>query len=126
MPGAIEAVHPNKFLANLRPVEDFRHTPLIPISQKEMRDYQKKVEEKNRKGYYVEIRKDTLYFYSIALITFSIIVYAFLLANDKQMRIRRDIERTRVLRRRAYAGKKGMESMKERERDSVLSQKPSF
>jgi hypothetical protein len=36
MPGAIENVHPNKFIANLRPVEDFRHTPIIPISEKDI------------------------------------------------------------------------------------------
>lgn len=43
-PGAMETVHPNKFLANLRPVEDFRHTPIIPISEKDMLDYKKKIE----------------------------------------------------------------------------------
>ena len=36
IPGAIEVVHPNKFLPNLRPVEDFRHTPIIPISEKDL------------------------------------------------------------------------------------------
>lgn len=34
MPGAIELVHPNRFVPNLRPVEDFRHTPLVPISDR--------------------------------------------------------------------------------------------
>ena len=51
------------FLIDLRPVEEFRHTPLIPISEKDLAEYKKKVEERNRKGYYVEIKKDTLYFY---------------------------------------------------------------
>jgi hypothetical protein len=32
MPGSIENEHPHRFLKNLRPIEDFRHTPLIPIS----------------------------------------------------------------------------------------------
>lgn len=36
IPGAIELVHPNKFLPNLRPVEEFRHTPIIPISEKDL------------------------------------------------------------------------------------------
>jgi len=39
IPGAMEVVHPNKFLPSLRPVEDFRHTPIIPISEKDMKDY---------------------------------------------------------------------------------------
>jgi hypothetical protein len=51
-------------LIDLRPVEEFRHTPMIPISDKEMMDHRRKVEEANRKGYYVEIKKDTIYFYS--------------------------------------------------------------
>jgi len=76
-------VHPNKFLPNLRPVEDFRHTPIIPISEKDMAENRRKIMERNRKGYYVEIRKDTLYFYSIAFMTLGIIFYTFLLMNDK-------------------------------------------
>ncbi len=47
----------------MRPVEDFRNTPLIPISEKDLADHRRKVEEANRKGYYVEIKKDTIYYY---------------------------------------------------------------
>ena len=32
MPGAIENEHPHRFLKGLRPIEEFRNTPLIPIS----------------------------------------------------------------------------------------------
>ena len=39
IPGAIELVHPNKFLPNLRPVEEFRHTPIIPISERDLLKY---------------------------------------------------------------------------------------
>lgn len=83
IPGAIELVHPNKFLPNLRPVEDFRNTPIIPISEKDIMENKRKIEEKNRKGYYVEIKKDTLYFYTIACLSLSIVFYTFLLVNDK-------------------------------------------
>ena len=44
IPGAIEVVHPNKFLPNLRPVEEFRHTPIIPISERDLRKYKDDVE----------------------------------------------------------------------------------
>lgn len=44
MPGAVELEHPHKFLRDLRPIEDFRHTPLIPISDRQMREHQQKVE----------------------------------------------------------------------------------
>ena len=39
IPGALELVHPNKFLPNLRPVEEFRHTPIIPISERDLFKY---------------------------------------------------------------------------------------
>lgn len=32
----MENEHPHKFLKNLRPIEEFRHTPLIPISEKDL------------------------------------------------------------------------------------------
>lgn len=50
----------------MRPVEEFRNTPVIPISEKDLGDHRRKVEEANRKGYYVEIKKDTIYFYGKA------------------------------------------------------------
>jgi len=108
MPGAIENVHPNKFIANLRPVEDFRHTPIIPISEKDIQENKRKIEERNRKGYYVEIKKDTIYFYTIALISLSIVFYTFIMVNEKQMRIKSDIERTRTLRFKGMQGKEGL------------------
>ena len=66
-------------------MEEFRHTPIIPISEKELFKHKQKIEEKNRKGYYVEIRKDTIYFYTISLLTLGITFYTFLMVNEKQM-----------------------------------------
>jgi len=117
MPGSIELVHPNKFLPNLRPVEEFRHTPIIPISEKAIQENKKKIEERNRKGYYVEIKKDTLYFYTIAILSLSLVFYTFVMVNEKQMRIKSDIERTRTLRFRAMKGREGIATLAERERD---------
>lgn len=48
---------------DLRPIEEFRHTPIIPISEKDLADNRRKIEERNRRGVYVEIKKDTIYFY---------------------------------------------------------------
>jgi len=115
IPGALEVVHPNKFLPNLRPVEEFRHTPIIPISEKELYKYKEEVEQKNRKGYYVEIRKDTIYFYSIATLTLGTLFYAFLMMNEKQMRIKESLERSKTLRTKASAGRKGANIVAERD-----------
>jgi len=119
IPGAIELIHPNKFLAHLRPVEEFRHTPVIPISEKEMLDYKKKVEERNRKGYYVEIKKDTIYFYTLTVIVFGILFYTFIVSNEKGMMARKDIERTRTLRQKASKGREGIATIEERKKDNL-------
>jgi hypothetical protein len=81
IPGAIENVHPNKFIANLRPVDEFRHTPVIPISEKELSAHNKKIEEANRRGYYFEIKKDTLYYWAIAILMLTVIIYIFMVTN---------------------------------------------
>ena len=121
IPGAIELVHPNKFLPNLRPVEDFRHTPIVPISEKDIAENKKKIEERNRAGYYVEIKKDTIYFYSIAVISFSIVFYTFLMVNENEMRIRSDFERTKSLRQKMSQGKDGMNKAAERTKDNLAN-----
>ena len=118
IPGAMEIVHPNKFLPNLRPVEDFRHTPIIPVSEKELLKYKQSVEEKNRKGYYVEIKKDTIYYYTIAALVLGIIGYTFLMVNEKTMRIKEDFERTKMLKKKGNEGKAGANVLHKREREA--------
>ena len=99
----------------MRPVEEFRHTPIIPISEKELLRHKSKIEERNRKGYYVEVRKDTIYFYTIAMLTLGITFYTFIMVNEKQMRIKEDLERSRTLKYKAGAGRKGANVLAERE-----------
>ena len=55
----------------------------------------------------MEIRKDTIYFYTISLLTLGITFYTFLMVNEKQMRIKEDLTRTKTLRGKANAGKLG-------------------
>ena len=63
-----------------------------------MLKYKRSVEEKNRKGYYVEIRKDTIYFYTISLLSLGVICYTFIMVNEQTYKIKEDLERTRTLR----------------------------
>ena len=119
IPGAIELVHPNKFLPNLRPIEDFRHTPIVPISEKDIMENRKKIEERNRKGYYVEIKKDTIYFYTIAFISLSIIFYTFLMVNEKTMRIKTDLFRSKTLKQKAARGRDGLGKVSENEQHNL-------
>ena len=77
LPGNVEDVHPLKFIPDLRPVEEFRHTPIVPISDKDMNDHKKKIEEKKRKSEFFELDKSRLKFYAISLV-FGFIVYKVL------------------------------------------------
>ena len=100
-------------------MEDFRNTPVIPISERDLIDHRKKVEEANRKGYYVEIKKDTIYFYMIAGLSLGVILYAFMMVNEKQMQIKRDLDRTKMLRHKANAGKMGGNKEMERKVENI-------
>ncbi len=99
---------------------------MIPISEKDLLENKKKIDERNRKGYYVEIKKDTIYFYTIALLTLSTIFYTFLMINEKQMRIRQDLEHTKVLRIKGSAGKKGASLQEERKLTDHEKRKAMF
>lgn len=74
LPSNIEDVHPLKFIPDLKPVEDFRHTPVIPISNKDLNDHKKKVADKKRRLEFFEIDKSKLKFYSIGIV-FGYIMY---------------------------------------------------
>lgn len=50
IPGSVENENPNSFL-QLRPIEEFRHTPLIPIADSAMRKYKEMLEEYHRRAF---------------------------------------------------------------------------
>lgn len=95
-------------------MEEFRHTPLIPISEKDLFKHRQEIEQRNRKGYFVEIRKDTIYFYTISCLTLGILFYTFLMVNETQMQIKQDMDRTKSMRTVQRAGRKGANVLGER------------
>jgi hypothetical protein len=100
LPGNIEDVHPNKFIADLRPIEEFRHTPVVPISETDLKSYKNKIEEKNRIGVYFEIKKQTLYYYAFAIF-FGIILYqSFKYFYSESEKMATEIEKIRLRRYR--------------------------
>lgn len=107
IPGAIENVHPNKFIANLRPVDEFRHTPVIPIPEKDLKELQKKIDARNRKGYFVEIKKDSMYYYAITAFLFLGIGYVFYITNEFNMNTTFEIDKIRENRDVGSRGREG-------------------
>ena len=98
LPGNIEDVHPNKFIANLRPVEEFRHTPVVPISEIDLNNYKKKIEEKNRKGVYFEVKKQTLIYYCYGFVGFIIVYLVFKYLEKEGEKTHSELERIRLRR----------------------------
>ena len=84
------------------------------------------MEARNRKGYYVEIKKDTIYFYTISFLTLGILFYTFLMVNEKQMKIATDLERTKTLRTKARLGRKGANVLGERFQSDSLQGHSKF
>jgi hypothetical protein len=62
----------------------------------------------------------------IAVLALSIIVYVFLIVNEKQMQIAHDIDRTRMLRKKASEGKAGGNVLHARERESLADGRKFF
>lgn len=96
MPGAIELEHPHKFLKDLRPIEEFRHTPLIPISERQLKEHQQKAEALSRRGFYFEIKKDTVYNWILVAIAMTIGFYMISLVIKKEEESGIAVERLRI------------------------------
>ena len=78
LPGCMENEHPHRFLQNLRPLEDFRNTPLIPISDRQVREHKEMLERYHRGAFMFEIKKETILNYSkIYVSQFSLIRLTF-------------------------------------------------
>jgi hypothetical protein len=82
----------------LRPVEEFRHTPVVPLSEKDLKNYKKKIEEKNRVGVYFEIKKQTVYYYSIAIIFAFLLYSTFKYMYHESEKVVYDLEKIRLRR----------------------------
>jgi len=100
LPGNIEDVHPNKFIADLKPVEEFRHTPVVPITEKDLKDFRNKIEEKNRMKVYFEIKKHTLYHYLFGIMFCFILYGTFIYVNSESEKLTYEVERIKFRRLR--------------------------
>jgi hypothetical protein len=100
LPGNVEDIHPNKFIANLRPIEEFRHTPVVPIDESELKKYRDKIEEKSRMKVYFEIKKHTLYHYIFGVVFCFILYGTFVYVNSESEKMTYEVERIKFRRLR--------------------------
>lgn len=85
---------------DLRPIEEFRHTPVVPIPEKEIKAFKKKIEEKRRLGVYFEIKKQTLYYYGIAVVFVVILYSVFSYFQKEGDKVNLELEKIRFRRGR--------------------------
>lgn len=100
LPGNLEDVHPLKFDANLRPIEDFKYTPVVPIPEKEIIEHKKKIEERRRREEYFELDKSKLRFYGFGLIFVFILYKVFYYISFEAEKINYEVEKLRLKRYR--------------------------
>lgn len=84
LPGCIEIEDPNRFLPYVRPIEEFRHTPLIPISDREMKAFEERKAKRKQNMLYINASFEK--FSSVALFctTGFLIFYLFKLFLKKE------------------------------------------
>lgn len=87
LPGCIETENPNRFIRNLRPIEDFRHTPVIPVSDAEIKRWKDRMAEYHKNVFFFEIKKETIFnyciFYSFILFSYFWMYFVFWLVFNK-------------------------------------------
>ena len=72
----------------------------MPISEKDIKDYQKKIEEKNRLGIYFEVKKQTLYYYFLSIVFFFIFVQTLRIIYKESEKATYEYEKIRLKRYR--------------------------
>jgi hypothetical protein len=97
MPGTLENEDPNRFL-DLRPVEDFRYLPIIPINDRQINDFKRRLELWHTKKFNFLIKKDDVYNFLVFLIALGTCwkILAYLMEKDEEMMV--DLERTKIAR----------------------------
>ena len=83
MPGSIEAEDPRNFM-ELRPVEEFRHTPIIPIAESTMKKHKEKLEEYHRRQFVLEVSKESVVNFGLFLIAAGICGYLIYLIIENE------------------------------------------
>ena len=76
VPGAVENINPNKFI-RMKPIEEFDHLPLIPISPSLMKRYKDEWERKRKRGFRFNVDKAQAWSFGVGVMCF--LVFLFLL-----------------------------------------------
>merc|ERR1712046_489772 len=95
MPGALENEDPNRFL-QLRPVEEFRYLPIIPISDRQMADFRRRVAIWHTKRFNFLVKRDDVLNGFVALFAFLVCwkLISFVMEKNEEMMV--DMDRIKI------------------------------
>ncbi len=96
LPACIELEDPNRFLPNLRPVEDFPHTPLIPIAESQMNDFKERVLKRQSNKFEMSYTMDKFFSFGLMIGTISLIMYFFKQFLQRQDEMMTDFYRKKL------------------------------
>jgi hypothetical protein len=83
IPGTIEVEDPRNFM-ELRPIEEFRHTPLIPISESYMKKHKEMLERYHRKQFVFEVSTESIISWVLMFGCLGIAGYMISLVMEKE------------------------------------------
>ncbi len=83
MPGSLEMEDPNRFVPDLRPVEEFRHTPLVPIDKRTIEEFENAKKIRNANPFVVNYTFDNFVNLGLFLTTGVILVYLIKIILDR-------------------------------------------
>lgn len=98
MPGCVELIDPNRFIEGLRPVEEFRHTPIIPISKAEMDRFEEKKRKRREEPFHIVYTREKMFTVFMFMATGIVIYLFFRFAMDVEEGMFIDYRRTKLKR----------------------------
>lgn len=103
------------------PVEEFRHTPVIPIPEKDLAEHRKKIEDANRRGYIWEVKKSSLATMGFMFAGLFLFYYVYKVSSENIAQLTYKTQQNKVARAQVEANsKKSMEDMHERDRKQEI------
>jgi hypothetical protein len=74
IPACIEMEDPRAFM-QIRPIHEFRHTPLVPIDEGAMRRHKEMLERHHRKGFVFEVSRESILNYLLVAAAGLVLLY---------------------------------------------------
>ncbi len=98
IPGSVELIDVNRFIEGLRPVDEFRHTPVIPISPIEMAKFEEKKRKRREEPFHVVYTKEKMFTLLMFMGTGVVIYLFFKFAMEMEETMFIDYRRTKLKR----------------------------